>query len=965
MMDAHDGIPVGILFSLTGTTGLTERGQYQSVLLAIKQVNEQQNGINGRKLIPIVEDIASDPFLAAKKAEKLIASDKVKALVGLYTSVCRKMVIPVLEKNNTLLFYPTQYEGEERHPNIIYCGPLPNQQLLYFIPWIIENLGKSFYLIGSDYIYPRETNRHIGYLIKRHGGYVVGESYAPLGTQKFNKHLIEIDQTNPEVVFSTLVGESVVSFYQQYQQAGFKSPITSSITAETEIQVMNPKYAVGHYSSFPYFNSVSLKSNQSFISEYRQSYGTDVISSAMENAYNSIFLLSEAMRKANSIDADSLRQSLSGLTYQAPQGTIRVDEKNRHLWLNSRIGRVNENGQFDIVWESDDAIAPVPFFDELFSDHSIADSSFETISQQELALRLDEYAALIEDIKKATDFLPFTFAFFDQDGYLLESFCDDQFERLYPACLAPGTSWSTPPLKQSGVGLALSGHTIVPVEGKEHELEDLHSFISIGFPLKGDKGSIKGVLGLFCKLEDMKNKPDDKTVSYISNLLKISVKTHEHIDQSKLFKRMLKDISDRIPESLFVAEGGEILFMNSSAQKLYLDKHNTVRTIFKDIQDDFQESETFLRKKIFDEQFEVRIIPFPPYRYIYINPIKSEAAYRHAQNRRQLYLSDIIGSNDRFLRTVHLAKSASEIDANVLILGESGTGKEVFARAIHNESRRKDKPFVALNCGALPRDLIYAELFGYVDGAFTGAKKGGSPGKFEAANSGTLFLDEIGDMPLELQVTLLRVLQEKEVTRVGSHVPIPVDVRIIAATNKNIKQEIAYKGSFRSDLYYRLNVFTIELLPLRERMDDIPELTAYFIDELNSSSSTHAKMLTEEAVQHLMKYSWPGNVRELKNVIERSYYLAANSKHISLEHLPEHIIYHSNNSFAEEYVPSDNMTEIKKVGEQNERILLIETLMKFKGNISKSARYLGVSRTTLYKKLEEHEIHASKSKLRK
>lgn len=963
-MALNEGIPVGILFSLTGTTGVTERGQYQSALLAIKQVNEQ-NGINGKMLIPIVEDIASDPFLAAKKAEKLILSNKVKALVGLYTSVCRKMVIPVLEKYNTLLFYPTQYEGEERHPNIIYCGPLPNQQLLYFIPWIIEHLGKSFYLIGSDYIYPRETNRHISYLIKRHGGYVVGESYAPLGTQKFNKHLIEIDQTNPEVIFSTLVGESVISFYQQYHQAGFKSPITSSITAETEIQVMNPKYAAGHYSSFPYFNSVALTTNQLFISEYRQAYGTDVISSAMENAYNSIFLLAEAMRKTKKMNTDSLRQSLTGLTYKAPQGTIRVDEENGHLWINSRIGKMNENGQFDIVWESEDAIAPIPFFDDLFSDHSTANSNFDLISQEELIRRTDKYAELIENIKKAIDLLPFTFAFFDHEGYLLESFCDDNYEQLHLPCLAPGTLWSKAPLQQSGAGLALSGHTIVPVESTDHEMKELHAIVSIGFPLKGDKGSIKGVLGLFCKLEDMKNKPVEEIISYVSKLLKMSVKIHENNDQSRLFKRMLQDISDRIPESLFVVEGGEILFMNNSAQKLYLDKHNTIRTIFKDIQDDFHESETFLRKKIFDEQFEVRIIPFSPYRYIYIHPIKSESAYRRSQNRHQLYLRDIIGSNDRFLRTVHLAKSASEIDANVLILGESGTGKEVFARAIHNESRRKDKPFVALNCGALPRDLIYAELFGYVDGAFTGAKKGGSPGKFEVANSGTLFLDEIGDMPLELQVTLLRVLQEKEVTRVGSHVPIPVDVRIIAATNKNIKQEIAYKGSFRSDLYYRLNVFTIELLPLRERIDDIQELTAYFIDELNSSSNTHAKTLTEEAVQYLMKYSWPGNVRELKNVIERSYYLAVNARHISIEHLPEHIIYHSNNSFAEEYVPSDNMMDIKKVGEQNERIALIETLRKFKGNISQSAKHLGVSRTTLYKKMEEYEIHTSKSKLRK
>jgi transcriptional regulator with PAS, ATPase and Fis domain len=342
----------------------------------------------------------------------------------------------------------------------------------------------------------------------------------------------------------------------------------------------------------------------------------------------------------------------------------------------------------------------------------------------------------------------------------------------------------------------------------------------------------------------------------------------------------------------------------------------------------------------------------------------NESVANAAKDKRQLMIKDVIGSNHHFLHSVNLAKSASKIEANVLILGESGTGKDVFARVIHNESLRRDKPFVALNCAAIPRDLINAELFGYVDGAFTGAKKGGNPGKFEVANGGTLFLDEIGDMPLELQATLLRVLQEREVIRLGGHKPIPVDVRIIAATNKKINQEIAYNGSFRSDLYYRLNVFTIELIPLRDRTGDIPELTAYFVKELNGTSGLPYKTFSDHALRLLFDYSWPGNIRELNNVVERAFYISGNSPMINVEHLPNHLIHHSGSTMAEEYKPAEKMMEIKKSGEQKEHLELVETLQQFRGNISKAAKHLGISRTTLYRKMDEYQILTAHTKER-
>ena len=229
--------------------------------------------------------------------------------------------------------------------------------------------------------------------------------------------------------------------------------------------------------------------------------------------------------------------------------------------------------------------------------------------------------------------------------------------------------------------------------------------------------------------------------------------------------------------------------------------------------------------------------------------------------------------------TIEVARMAARSSSNVLIEGESGTGKELFAQAIHNASKRSAGPFVAVNCGAIPRELIASELFGYSEGAFTGAKKGGNPGKFELADGGTLFLDEIGDMPLEQQVALLRVIQEKSVSRIGSNQVIPVDVRIICATNKNLL-ELMQTGRFRQDLYYRLNVINLRILPLRERKEDIPVLFQHFLQQMNQEGN---QLSQQDVIEHLLSYDWPGNVRELQNVVERF---------VHLEHMPDRSWHH-------------------------------------------------------------------------
>ncbi|MBE0451673.1 MAG: sigma 54-interacting transcriptional regulator [Clostridia bacterium] len=292
---------------------------------------------------------------------------------------------------------------------------------------------------------------------------------------------------------------------------------------------------------------------------------------------------------------------------------------------------------------------------------------------------------------------------------------------------------------------------------------------------------------------------------------------------------------------------------------------------------------------------------------------------------------------------------AAKTSSNVLIQGESGTGKELFAHSIHNHSSRKDKPFVAINCAAIPKELIESELFGYAKGSFTGGVKGGRPGKFELANGGTIFLDEIGEMPIEIQAKLLRVLQDKKVVRVGGESVFDVDVRIIAATNKNLYEE-SKKGNFRWDIYYRLNVLSITIPPLRERIEDVPLIVDSLIKRINKRLGTYVMEIDGKVVSELMKNNWKGNVRELENVLERMINMCGKTK-ITLEQLPsEYKGLRKNNLATKDY---DH-----KSYEEHERELLITALSYFEGNVSQAARSLKISRNTLYNKMDKFGLNA-------
>ena len=311
------------------------------------------------------------------------------------------------------------------------------------------------------------------------------------------------------------------------------------------------------------------------------------------------------------------------------------------------------------------------------------------------------------------------------------------------------------------------------------------------------------------------------------------------------------------------------------------------------------------------------------------------------------HFADIKGGSQQLWDTVSLAEQFSKTDATILIQGETGTGKEMFAQSIHNASRRAGGPFVAVNCGAFPRDLLESELFGYVEGAFTGASRGGKKGLFEMAHQGTIFLDEIGEMPVSTQVQLLRVLQEKEIRRLGSDTVTPVDIRIIAATNRNLLEEIQEK-KFRADLYYRLNVLNLYLPPLRERRKDILILGMELFNRLWPDNDENSRKMVRSILEKLQGYSWPGNVRELSNLLERLSLLLQQG---------------ASSDFIRRYL-LQSLPRVQETGEEShgnelkgwERDRILRVLKANALDLTKTAAELGWSRTTLWRKMKKYDI---------
>jgi len=337
-----------------------------------------------------------------------------------------------------------------------------------------------------------------------------------------------------------------------------------------------------------------------------------------------------------------------------------------------------------------------------------------------------------------------------------------------------------------------------------------------------------------------------------------------------------------------------------------------------------------------------------------INALNKELDYYKNELKRvqgaRYTIENLIGSSPVMMKLKETVRRVSQGPSTVLIRGDSGTGKELLAHALHTGSPRRFKQFVKVNCAAVPENLLESELFGYQEGAFTGARKGGQTGKFEQANGGTIFLDEIGDMPMFMQSKLLRVLQEKEIERLGENRPRQVDVRVVAASNRPL-EELINEGRFRQDLYYRLNVVSLQIPPLRERMEDIVELTMHFIKKFNMEFGLNIGDMEKDVWDLFHSYNWPGNVRELENIIERAFNMV-DSDLISLSHLPQYM-----QKLGKGPRRSPAGKGLPALLDQVEKEAIIETLASTGGNKMQAARSLGISRAWLYKKMKQYGIN--------
>ncbi|WP_376960476.1 transporter substrate-binding protein [Azospirillum sp. A26] len=364
---ANGEIKVGVLFSLTGTTAVVEKSMHNATMMAIDEINAA-GGINGMKLTAIVEDPASDPATFADKANKLVLNDKCVSVFGSYTSASRKAVLPVFEKRKNLYWYPTLYEGRECSKNVMYTGAVPNQQQKDFIPWLVKTFGKKFYLIGSNYIYPKEENNVCKILLKELGGEVVGEEYVPLGHSEFGSVLNKFRETKPDVIFSTVVGDSVIALHKQYKAAGFspdRMPMASLTTSEVEIAAMGGEYAAGHFTSAPYFMGHQSKENEVFVENYHKRFGKESVTHFVsEAAYFQMHLFRKAVEKIGKGDISpiAVRDATAGLEIMAPQGKVKVDGDNLHCYLWPKIGQAQADGQFKVIQQSSDWVKPEPYW---------------------------------------------------------------------------------------------------------------------------------------------------------------------------------------------------------------------------------------------------------------------------------------------------------------------------------------------------------------------------------------------------------------------------------------------------------------------------------------------------------------------------------------------------------------------------------------------------------------------------
>ena len=560
----------------------------------------------------------------------------------------------------------------------------------------------------------------------------------------------------------------------------------------------------------------------------------------------------------------------------------------------------------------------------------------------------------------------------DKEGYILHIIGDKPIlKTLSAGNCCPGYRWTEKDVGTSVLSLALERKIPVQINDDEHFCQRGHGHTCSASPVFGMDNELIGVISMSGDAERVHPHTLGMVITAaraIENQLRIQKTSKELRLQNNYMLAIIDSIDSGV---LAIDKNGMINKINNPGKKILQWKEPLEGIALFEVfgkqfsidammqpEFEFVDREVFLHnhnrvmqllctaKPIFDAAGKIQgsIIVFNEIKRI--RKLLNDMVGSHAR----FTFEDIIGVSPSIQEAKRLAMIAAASSSSVLLLGDTGTGKELFAQAIHNYSVRKERPFLVINCGAIPRELLESELFGYAEGSFTGSRKGGRPGKFELADGGTVFLDEIGEMPADMQVKLLRVLQTGEVGRIGEHKSISVDVRIIAATNARIKQEINQKN-FREDLFYRLNGFPIKIPPLRSRKEDIVHLAKHFLDRSSTIAKKPGLEFTPEAESKLVNYQWPGNVRELENIVERAVNLA-DGKRIGPGILDISSV--AGVMLAPGNTPGSRLEEL-------ERQAILKILEELKFNMSRSARILGISRATLYNKIKKYNLNVSRA----
>ncbi|OUB12283.1 sigma-54-dependent Fis family transcriptional regulator [Bacillus thuringiensis serovar yunnanensis] len=566
----------------------------------------------------------------------------------------------------------------------------------------------------------------------------------------------------------------------------------------------------------------------------------------------------------------------------------------------------------------------------------ILSSNFFQEQKKKSEIFLDIALPQIQNMRKTIDELQMMALLIDPDGYVLSLSGNKQtLKRAKHINFIEGVKWTEAAVGTNAIGTALEIEEAIMISGTEHYSVASHSWSCAAAPIHNDDGKLIGILDFSCPIE-FSHPYMLGMVTSIAHAIERECSIRVHQNELHLIHRFL-DVIDS-DEQVVICNHRDVIVSASKSVRERI--NNWSRMKLEELM--HHGLETKLEIPVYSNE---RMIG----KCMYLKENKQMNTYSALTFIKGITFSGVTGTSRAFQHTLEEIKLVSPTDASVYVCGETGVGKEYVARAIHENSPRKEGPFIAVNCGSLPKELMESELFGYAEGAFTGARRQGYKGKFEQANGGTLFLDEIGEVPPEMQVALLRVLQERTITPIGSSKLVPVNIRIITATHKDLLR-LVEEGKFRQDLYYRLHVYPLYVPSLIERKEDIPYFIQHFCERKNWNV-VFPKSIYNQFLQH----TWPGNIRELVNVLERIYILLQ-GREICEKQVAFLLQTMMGNQQQLELQVETKTEQTLHFREKIQRDSMIEALQKTNGNVSLAAKLLNVPRSTFYKRMQKYKL---------